>query len=1705
MTRRRVLAIGLVVGLVIHTLSLRASVVADRGVEIGSSSPPYFLQLVLPTHWAHPTDQFEIQFEQLHVHLQDLVSSGQIMGFAPIPEAWGVNVSGASPEGLDQLARTPGIASIEPGYPETITAAIARVAQAQATTLDGVLGSRDDEYFPSEKQKRDELDLDRAKDGLVGSDAEPARPPQQPKVDSDLYFEAQLYSNYVNGYGPIDTTITVELWRDGSLLATDTTTSSSSGSFYAYLYDSEGYWFAMQPNDVVEVIPQGQSGETMILPALTVVSHLTNDMLWGSGPPDVSLSIALYDCALDSSSCTWIWQYPATSGSGDYNVPLAGQADVTANDSGWIYYDDVGGNTAYTYFYPPRLGLRIDDDYFSGAWGGCGLGTSEVAVTLKNVYGQVKEVVTVGLNDIGSFASGTYFSQDLQIGETVEMTAASGEQFSVYIVSLDATPDKQSDVVTGSAPAFASVKVHLNTYHGSYDQYVTAGSSGSFVADFDGLVDVSAEGSGSVYYWTANGHEIRLSFYVPYVRVDVTNNSVHGRTVPEAQITVTVKDSGGGLKGSVSTASSFSGSFSVYFDALDIAFGDWIEVVPAGAEDVIVSASNLALSPDPGTNTVTGHSDFGVTRVYVQVCSLSDCSSHSTLVDASGYFSLDFTPDHDIQAGDEVYAWHLDAQENQVSLQIYLASRLYASTRYDSVRVYTTANAPVDIVLKNASGQVKATVSRTSSTTGYLYENSLGDVAQGDQVEVTVNGDLSTLAIPQVWANLPSDLISGIGEPNANLWVDVSSLNGDYGYQSGNADTNGNFALDVGDSHDLTQGDYVALYASTGNRQAEVGFYLPSRMQVYPHDYRKVIVQSTAHANATINVKDAWGAIKTSVTTTISGNGTLYLYSSDVGDVMPQDTIEVTIGGEATSVKIPDAQASTATDSVWGTTSPNAQLLVTVSGLASGEDSKTTTSNSSGSFSISFSGSHNIVNGDRITVDARPSPNTLASWQRYLPSRLYLDESANSLYIYTSPSIDVTTVVRDQSGTALATVTGTSDSSGYLYFYNYDLNDLRPTDVVAVTADGVTVQETVVPLTALFDRAADVLQGQGPPNADLALSLYSDPYYDTTVQTDWQGAFLLDLAGLTDIQGGDNLYLYYVTTQGNQQQANLYAPQIYVTIPEDRISGYGLPNEPTQVRIKGPSGALKEAFAVTPSSGGYYCVYPSSLVTGDRIELDYGDTTLVYVMQPVTIQGEADQDVISGTGPVNGTMYVYSHHSGIDYVYWSQDVSVNSEGKFSVDLTGVYDVKANAFLSARHDNSEGDFTRNYVYVPGLSVDITDNDLWGFTDSGSVAALVLKHSSVVKGQASAQASSSDGYFAISAFCGDGQPADVVAGDQVILNADQVSLDVPTLSATLDPSTDTFAGHAPAGSKVELSISHWEDSTYYGHSGTATADDLGNFSYIDTTYDLREWDYGNISWEDSQGNQIVFLASATAPESLDIEVTSHPQQAGAGTSVTIDWEIHGGNRISSSYVRFDWVASHACDHNYTSLSGSWETSPRHYQAYLSMPDSGRLYFKVTAFVDGYTIWSEEYQIPVRDGDATTLYLPTVSRNSFSDPYEPNNSFDQAYGPLRPGVIYKAYFPTQQDEWDFYYLVLSSSQVIETSLTNIPAGNDYDLMLYDAEQNLLRHSGNPGSADEYILSDILPAGMYYLGLHRGAGTSMSQPYHLTVTTPGQAGRRP
>ncbi len=90
----------------------------------------------------------------------------------------------------------------------------------------------------------------------------------------------------------------------------------------------------------------------------------------------------------------------------------------------------------------------------------------------------------------------------------------------------------------------------------------------------------------------------------------------------------------------------------------------------------------------------------------------------------------------------------------------------------------------------------------------------------------------------------------------------------------------------------------------------------------------------------------------------------------------------------------------------------------------------------------------------------------------------------------------------------------------------------------------------------------------------------------------------------------------------------------------------------------------------------------------------------------------------------------------------------------------------------------------------------------------------------------------------------------------------------------------------------------------------------------------------------------------------------------------------------------------------------------------------------------------------GAPPPLESSSLPPSSDPDPYEPNDTLNQAAGPITSGQHISAYI-SWADDVDVFWITITTLAPIDGLLTNIPSGTDYDLYLLDKDANVVASS--------------------------------------------------
>jgi hypothetical protein len=175
-----------------------------------------------------------------------------------------------------------------------------------------------------------------------------------------------------------------------------------------------------------------------------------------------------------------------------------------------------------------------------------------------------------------------------------------------------------------------------------------------------------------------------------------------------------------------------------------------------------------------------------------------------------------------------------------------------------------------------------------------------------------------------------------------------------------------------------------------------------------------------------------------------------------------------------------------------------------------------------------------------------------------------------------------------------------------------------------------------------------------------------------------------------------------------------------------------------------------------------------------------------------------------------------------------------------------------------------------------------------------------------------------------------------------------------------------------------------------------------------------------------------------------------------------------------------------------SGGGTSSDSSYKLHgtFGQPDAGTLSDSTYRLRGGF--WGVEFPLP-------RIYLPLNLR----DPYAPacastnnycedNDTWDIAYGPLRPGGSYNAY---SDDAEDIYFINLNTSTTVTVQVSGYQASGQ--LFIYDEQLNELGWDNNPDNDQVLTLGPLnLSPGKYYIRIYTAEPFNPSDLYQLVVT---------
>jgi len=451
--------------------------------------------------------------------------------------------------------------------------------------------------------------------------------------------------------------------------------------------------------------------------------------------------------------------------------------------------------------------------------------------------------------------------------------------------------------------------------------------------------------------------------------------------------------------------------------------------------------------------------------------------------------------------------------------------------------------------------------------------------------------------------------------------------------------------------------------------------------------------------------------------------------------------------------------------------------------------------------------------------------------------------------------------------------------------------------------------------------------------------------------------------------------------------------------------------------------------------------------------------------------------------------------------WWEQETSWNSR-----------------YTSQAWNTAGGDFDT----TPLATVSVyTNTEQW--TWMGDVTSLVTnwhnntyQNYGVLYKGTSESGSSNDRFFALSDYSSWQNPA---LGVNYTFNGSVESLPINTPQTKSTPSGDHYFSHA--------SLADWKWRAYGIRPPTETDYDLYLYDNADFYLDWPPSVAGKFSWWGT--GQVDFVAiGRAAPQEVryarvmdwsgsgnyQVEfATSMASLSGSGTfgpysigsdSVLRVFEFSG---TPNQNYRFTLQTTSGdadlgimlCDPSilYANRGGC--------SAYADEQGAGgteQKEYQIGDVTDGHglIVWnngastSSQFSIQVEPITSRSyIYLPSVLKAYFVDPYEDNDRVSDAYGPLANNVSYYAY---TYDENDYYWFNLDTSAHVTVRVTNFSATEGQLTVLNSAEIEEAKTTNQNHPTTMELTTNQLAPGKYYVRVYALGNLNTQTLYELNIT---------
>jgi hypothetical protein len=923
---------------------------------------------------------------------------------------------------------------------------------------------------------------------------------------------------------------------------------------------------------------------------------------------------------------------------------------------------------------------------------------------------------------------------DMLASDTLEISAPGQPTAAYSLPEIVTRVNAGEDTVSGLAPVSTPITVGVYTPATGY-VWMSGGTdaSGAFSLDFSAQADLQYNQDGFFYLREPiHGYQVGMYFRSPSMTVRPGQSArVYGQTGQTGggphDVLFTLRQGNGQFIQSLLGQADPKGYYYVYFNDY-LKAGQILEMNAPSGETISFAIPTLTAQADPATDIISG-----------QAPPSSPLELNFYDYNTSSYHDLDFTsqPDGSYSASlsgltditPRDYGWvYYHTPQGLTAYTYFQVPYVFVDQYYRELGGYLPPDTAYTANLWDSQGRLVATTNGFSYSSGSFYaefwDANLGEprpIQVDDTVEIIPQGSAPVqIPVHQVTAqaDLDTEIVSGVALPGMPVRVRVCWWESIYSYctyEDTLADSAGNFQYDFSSWHDLRTGEFINIESSNSDGNiVEIGYYIPSRVYVNAwEDY--AYLYTTSKAPVTITLKDALGAVKSSLTSQTSYTG--YLYAGGVGDIVTGDILQVSVGSlnegdsavvtEVIVVPLEISLLDRPADIIEGAGPPDSTVMIGLESDEYNSDYQAPVATAAdGSYHLELSQVWNLRGDDYLELVYHDSGRNRQVFDTYVPSMNIslayswmdgagLPSTTGVLYLKNSQGI-----VKESQQVTVSPWGRWSAS----FSTPFEIGDR-----IEMHIGGQIFSLTLPTLTLSADPDTDILSGSAPANQFLFLSINSRfDFYETVLQADPGGAFSLDLSGGFDITHLNDIELYWNTQDADSVSLYKTIPGIATTIDADNAWGYAADaNAPVNLRLQGPGG-LKAARTVQSSMNGYFSANrfcdgpdPVDIAIGDTLS-HQGSNSSVQIAN-ITAAMDLASDTVSGFAPPNASLLIEAIPLSYSWWWWGRIwVTADANGAFSADFGNWFDLQPGDYAYISWVDAEGDQATYRVYSADAS-------------------------------------------------------------------------------------------------------------------------------------------------------------------------------------------------------------------------------------------------------------------------------------------------------------------------------------------------------------------------------------------------------------------